>query len=260
MNRISTLGAITALALAGTPAIAQPDHIFLSEEDGALRTDLWVDNDPNQKGPPNADGGDITPNVRAFAEQMGGIPGFGPQDPGQTIHPGLFGDIPGVTVGFNIIDAMRVWDGSDFDEVSGDDADELRMQVAGFTTPAGDDPLNPDVFLTPTAPGQFVPGDDEWITAGSIVDEHLQFTLTDDAGNLLTPDQADAVSDIFLVTIEFTSTTLSGTEPIFLTLGQNVSDAELADAQRFVEDVLVPAPGSAAVLAGLGLMAARRRR
>lgn len=262
MSRVSHFMSAGVLVSISGAAIAQPDHIFLTEENGNLATGLWVDTNPDQLGPPNADGGDITTGVRAYSEQMGGIPGFGPQNAGQTIHPGIFGDIPNVTVGVNVIDALRVWDGEDFDEISGDDAGETRMQVSGFTTPLGDNPVSPATGLTPTTADTSVFLDDDWVTAGDngILTEHLQFTLTDDSGEILSEDEADAVSEIFLVTIEFTSTTLGSAEPFYLTLGQNVSDAELAEAQSFVQNVIVPAPGGAVALAGLGVVAARRRR
>lgn len=260
MSRVSHFMSAGVLVSISGAAIAQPDHIFLTEENGNLATGLWVDTNPDQLGPPNAAGGDITPGVSAFSEQMGGIPGFGPQNAGQTIHPGIFGDAPGVTIGVNVVDALRVWDGEDFDEISGDDAGETRMQIAGFTTPLGDNPVSPATGLTPTAADEFLFLDDDWITAGSVIDEHLQFTLTDTGGNILNEADANAISEIFLVSLQFTSTTLGSTEPIFLTLGQNVSDAELAEAQSFVQNVIVPAPGGAVALAGLGVVAARRRR
>jgi len=258
MNKsMNTTIASVSVLVAGVaaPAVAQPDHIFLTIEDGSVRSNLWVDTIPGQDGPGDASGGDITPGIRAFSQQLGGVPGFGPTDPGQSIHPGIFGDLPGGTViGFDIIDAARVWDGSDFDEVSGDDAGEQRLQVAGFTTPTGN-PLSPDVFLTPD-----LPGDDQWLTINGEIDEHLQFVLTDDAGAVLDAAQLQAISGIYLLTMQWTSPGLDSTDPVFITFGHNVTDGELAEAQRFVQDVLVPAPGTLGVLAGLGLVGARRRR
>jgi len=260
--RITNHTTIAALVIAsaGASAFAQPAHMYLTEDNGSLVSNLWVDNDPGMIGPPNAAGGDITPGVRAFSAELGGIPGFGPQNAGQTIHPGVFGDVEGTTIGVQMTDALRVWDGSDFDAVSGDDAGEERMQVSGFTTPAGNDPLNPATAVTATAAGQVVNLDSNWITAGEVITEHLQFTLTDSGGTVLTETQADALSEIYLVTIEFTSPTLGSTGDIYLTLGQNVTSGELAAAQSFVQNVIVPSPGALPVLGMFGLAAARRRR
>lgn len=260
--RISNHTTIAALVIAstGVSALAQPAHMYLTEENGSLQSGIWVDNDPGGFGPPNAAGGDITPGVRAFSAELGGIPGFGPQNAGQTIHPGVFGDIEGTTIGVQTTDAMRVWDGSDFDEISGDDAGEQRMQVSGFTTPAGNDPLNPATAVTSTAANQVVNLDSNWITAGEVITEHLQFELTDSGGTVLNATQANALSEIYLVTVEFTSPTLGSTGDIYLTLGQNVSSGDLADAQSFVQNVIVPTPGTLPALGVLGLAAVRRRR
>jgi len=248
------------VAVLASPAFAQPKHIYLTQDGGSLVSNLWVDNNPGVDGPENELGGDIFEGVRSFSEQMGGIPGFGPQNAGQSIHPGLFGDIEGVTIGVRVTDALRVWDGSDFDEISGDDAGETRMQLAGFTTPFGNNPMSPDTFITPTAAGQTINLDSTWLTAGDEIDEHIQFTLADTSGAILDETAANAVSDIFLVRIEFTSTTLDSTGDIYIALGQNVSDSELAAAQSYVDNVIIPAPGVLPVFAGLALVGARRRR
>ncbi|MEM1424208.1 MAG: hypothetical protein AAGH64_09415 [Planctomycetota bacterium] len=256
---IRTLTGVAALALTSGAVLAQPTHIFFEQDNGRLVTSLWEDADPLVDSE-TREGGNVTFDVRSFSEQMGGIVGFGPLDPGQSIHPGFFGEIEGITVGVNLRAPLRVWDGSDFDEISGDDPGEQRMNLSGFTTPFGNNPLSPDTFVTPTSDVGITVLDEEWITAGDEIDEHIQYTLTDADGNILDASAADAVSAVFLVELEFTSTTLTGTEPIFIVLGQNVSDAELAAAKNFVDTVIIPAPGGIAAFAGVALFASRRRR
>ena len=253
------VASLAGAALTATPALAdggdglKPDHIFLSVINGQFTSSFWVDN-PDVPGEDRA-GGFVTDNVNIFSEQMGGIPGFGPQGAGQSIHPGIFGELNGITVGVQLKDALRVWNGSNFDEISGDDAGETRMLVSGFTTPLGDTPVS-ETTVTSIVAGETTVLDDDWISPTTDeIDEHLQFVLADSTGAALSEAEAGALSEIFLVTLEFTTADFGSTGDIFLVLSQGASDAELARAVAFI-----PAPGVAPVAALAALAAVRRRR
>ncbi|MFG0293914.1 MAG: hypothetical protein ACF8MJ_12285 [Phycisphaerales bacterium JB050] len=189
----------------------------------------------------------FTPGVRAFEAEFGEIPGF----PNLIDEPGFYTEhlAPGTGIGFNILDALRTWNGSDFNTIA-----SQTMSIFGDPFPDG------DVATTPASANEFVPGF-QFIEADSngFFDDHPTFQLN---------NQADG---IYLLSLElFTDAEgIANSDPFYIVFGSNI-DGSLGDDEAFEEQIeaavdfvnssIIPAPGTAGLLALASLAATRRRR
>lgn len=236
---------IARTTLAAT-LIASVSSIALAGE-----LDVWVSFENGQIVTGSADKSTspvtFTAGVRVFEAEFGEVPGF----PNLLDEPGFYTEqLPaGTGIGFNIVDALRVWNGSDFGTIG-----SQSMSIFGDPFPDG------DVATTPGTAGMFVPGF-QFIEADTngFFDDHPTFQLN---------NQTDG---IYLLSLElFTDADgIANSEPMYIVFGSNL-DGTLGDEEAFeaaieagvdyVNTVIIPTPGTAGLLALAGLAATRRRR
>ncbi len=207
--RLITL--IVAVCLACTlsgPALAQhAGDILLEVESGKIVTGLI-----------DEDSGTVTTGVRVFESEFGEIfPNF-TDEPGFDNDPGTF-PFPS-NIGFNILDSLRKWDGSDFDAIP------TEQVSIGFG------PLTP--VATPLAPA-IVPGFTLPVAATGDWHRHLEYTLT-----------GAASTGIYLLTLELFSDAsgIDKSDPFFLVFNQNDTEENHEAAAEYVETNIVPEPAS----------------
>jgi hypothetical protein len=189
----------------------------------------------------------FTPGVRVFEAEFGELPLF----PNLADEPGFYTEtLPaGAGIGFNIVDALRSWNGMNFDTIP-----TQTMSIFGEPFPDG------DVATTPGSAGAFVPGF-QFIEADSngFFDDHPVFQLN---------NQADG---IYLLSLDlFTDVPgIANSETFYIVFGSNLDgtfgddkafDAAIDAAVAYVNNVIIPTPGTAGLLGLAGLMACRRRR
>jgi len=187
-----------------------------------------------------ADFGEADPLQPNFADDPGfrGVPA--------SADPALQGDLAGQQIAFNFLDAVRRWDGSDFDAVS------------PHTMSATFGPLGP--ATTSTTPGGFVGGFAlPAVPSSGEFDDHLNFFLDG-------PDDSSS-NGIFLLTLELFTESDAGagfgaSRPVFFVFNKGLSEAEHDLAADFVRTNIIPAPSGAAglLLAGAACASRRRRR
>lgn len=174
---------------------------------------------------------------RVFAGELGELaPNFGSE-------PGFASDtLPAFTqVGFNIMDSLRVWNGSDFGAISsGTMTIELAPGVPG--TPSA---------TTPTSPG--IVNGFAFSTADSdgVMHQDLGMTLNAPAG-----------AGVYLLQLRLidTSGALNASAPFWFVLNNGADELEHDAAVKYVETVLVPTPGITAMFGVFTLAAWGRRR
>lgn len=210
---------LSALAIIAGGANAHEGDIGLVIIDGRIVTGIVED------GP----GGEfVIPGQRVFAAEMFEFGGFIFAD-----EPGLFaapGEFPDSDLGFDFAAPVRRWNGSTY---------ESTTQT--FTLEFG--PLSATSPLMGSAPG-FGIG-----VGPAGFDEHYDFFLN-------TPEPG-----VYLLELDLWSSdsAIGRAETTFLVFDYDAAPGQHDAAIRYAEDVLVPAPGSLAVL-GLGALALRRRR
>jgi hypothetical protein len=144
-------------------------------------------------------------------------------------------------VGFDILDAARMWDGSDFDALS---SGLFTMELAPGV------PGSPSA-TTPGVPGS-VPG---FVIATADGDgtfhQHIGMTLG-----------APADSGVYLLSLRLwdESGALGTSDSIWFVLNNGMSEADHEAAIAYVESVLVPGPSVAGLLGLAGFAGLRRRR
>ena len=179
----------------------------------------------------------LSMNQRVFEAEFGEAD---PMNPNFADEPGfraLPGDFDGSSWGFNIVDTIYQWNGSDFSTVS---PYSMTMNFGP----------SPDV-TSPGMPGGFTPGFSIPVGPGGF-DDHL---------NIFLDAPMDGTADgIYLLTLEVFADGLDASDPIWFVMNRGLSEMEHEAAVDWVHDNLVPAPGAAVVFAGAGLLAARRRR
>ena len=178
----------------------------------------------------NTPGAQVVPGVRVFRAQFGeaGQPDF-TDDPGFTAPSG---SLPtNLLVGFDIVDAARVWDGSDFDAISPSTITCERF--ASFVT-------------SPPGAGQTAPG--FWLdTTGASGGIHVHMSYYLDPP--LTPG-------IYLLTllVRTNSGSIANPEPVFIVFDSNnaAGAAGMDSAVAYLEDLLAPPPGCPGDVTGDG--------
>jgi hypothetical protein len=180
----------------------------------------------------------VSMNERVFGAEFG----ENPAEPNFADEPGFQSFDPafdGLEWTFAYVDAVRVWNGSNFDDVA---PHTVTMRFGGLSTPATE---------SPTTPGATVPGFSLPVPVGGFHD-HLDITYN---------GPEDATSDgIYLIALTASVTGFDASDPFYFVMNRGLSEEDHEAAEEFVATVIVPAPGAAAPLLGLGLLAARRRR
>ncbi|MEM8835021.1 MAG: hypothetical protein AAGD00_04285 [Planctomycetota bacterium] len=167
-------------------------------------------------------------------------------------EPGFFTEQlpPGTIAGFNLTNQLREWNvtnqTADFSSNTITIFEELDLSGASATTPS-----SPGGF---TAGFNFIEAD-----ATGFFDDHPTFVL-------------DMPADgIYILALEATTTTpgVANSDEFFIVLGYNEGgtfgtdeqfEEEIEAAVEYATNVLVPAPGAAAVLGLAGIAAIRRKR
>ncbi|MDX2132816.1 MAG: hypothetical protein SFY69_12270 [Planctomycetota bacterium] len=152
---------------------------------------------------------------RVFASVMGTIdPGYA-RDPGFDCATGTF---PlNSRIGFRVLDALRVWDGQDFDEVS------LPLMEVAFSTLSATTPASPGV----------VEGFTLSVGSNGTWHRHLEYTLL-----------APATPGTYLLTLELFSTagTIEDSEPFWLVFSHEAPTGDLAAGVQWVRDTFMNPP------------------
>lgn len=210
---------VSALAIAAGAAMAHEGDVGLVIIDGRIVTGIVED------GP----GGEfVIPGERVFAAEMFDFGGrIYADEPGLFAEAGVF---PDSDLGFNFASPVQRWDGSTF--VSTTQTYTLEFGPLSATSP-----------LAGSAPG-FGIG-----VGPAGFDEHYDFYLNDPAAG------------VYLLAIDLWSSdsSISGADTTYLVFDYDAAPGEHDRAIDYVEDVIIPAPASLAVL-GLGALAMRRRR
>lgn len=177
----------------------------------------------------------VVPGERVFAAEFGIGPGVGDE-------PGFFmteGTLPGgSSLGFNIRAALRRWDsGLSTGNFIADETLTIESPsgTESATTPAADLLVNGWSFTVPGS-GDF--------------DDHPNFYVN-----------GRTTERVYILELELkTDAGYSNSAPIWLVINDGASEEDHDAAIEWVEENLVPAPGSAAMIGIGGLLLARRRR
>jgi hypothetical protein len=201
------------LTLAIAPAtLAQHADIDLSlgeDDDGITRIVTGISDFENPGSP-------IIRGVRVFSATTGegGIPGF-TDDPG---FNALAGELPsGALLGFDLVDALRRWNGSDFETIAPE-----PMRVSLFTTSR----------FTPPDAGGFTEGF-EFAAIGSsgAVHSHINYRL-----------EAPEQPGVYLLTIQLRldEPGIEPSLPAFIVFNNNADPTEAQAAVEYMQDQLEP--------------------
>jgi len=197
---------VVALA-GGSETLAQAHRdVQITVEQGALRTGVIDFDTP---------GNPVVSGVRAYLATFGEFAG-GTNDPGFNASAGTFS--PGTLLGFDVVDAARVWDGADFDAIPTE-----RLAVS----------LGANSRMTPVIPNGFVAGFNlaQAASNGSF-HQHANFFTS-----------APATGGVYLLTLRLrVNAGALPSEHFYIVINQNRSTAEHEAAMAYVQDVLLAPP------------------
>lgn len=186
------------------------------------------------------DGMTITHGPRVFYGELGvDFPNVG-DDPGFQGPPGTFP--VGTSTGFNILAALRKWNGTDFSTIPPE-----TMTVGFGANPDAETPPIDEFVGGAALPVQDLPGSEgEW-------HHHPFYTLT------------GAASDgIYAIELQIYSTDPSNQNslPLWILWNQNDTEANGIAATHWAQENFVPAPGTGMLACAgiLGVTGRRRRR
>ncbi len=189
---------------------------------------------------------DYAVQIDASALQLGGVDGTGTpvfpfplrsgvfgnegfanftNDPGVDSLPGVL--VPGMGIGFDVVAALREWDGTDFDTISDDTVSVRDGGVIVATTPPADSVVNGTIFGT---------ADND---AGAVFHHHVQFFL-----NYPSTTPVDGVW-LFQWELWTDEPGIGSTGPAYVVFAQGSGTAQIDDAIAWVEDNLLAAPCAA---------------
>lgn len=220
--------AMLAVAAAGAFAGSKEHHgdVVITVDDGRLMTAT------EHKGK-------LEPE-RVFGGELGKvIPGFGDEPGFEAVS------LPAFTrVGFDILDAARVWNGGDFDLLS---SGTFTLELA------------PGVPGSPSATTPIVPGVVPGFVFGTADEEggfhqHIGMMLNAPAG------EGVYLLQLRLLSPADTSGILAPSEPFWLVLSNGADEKAHDAAMEYVRSVIVPAPGAGVGVLLVGVMGLRRRR
>ena len=186
------------------PGVAFAQHagdIALGIAGGQIATGRFVANQP-------------VLDERVFVAEFGAFPNF-------TDSPGFDGVestfAPGSQIGFDILKALRKWDGMDFDAIP---PETLRIRLGPSA----------NTRLTPTT-DQVVAGFGMPVNSFGEYHHHYQYTL-----------QAPASNGVYLLELRLWSTQagLNPSEPFWIVFDQNSDQASVEAAAAWVKDNFLP--------------------
>ncbi len=220
MRKNPLISALTLTVLA-VPALAHEGDIAVGNFGGVLMTGLGDDVAGTSDFPWRVFGAELI--------DQGGVV--------FTDEPGLlgpFGDgfAPGTGIGFNVLKAVRSWNGTDFNNIS---SVGMNISLGSFSVDA-------------PATDIFTPGFDIVSDASVDFDEHGFFTLSTNQ------------TGIYLLEMEITADGFDASDAIWVVFNYGLDEEDHEVAIEWVEENLVPAPGALGVLAAAGLLGVRRRR
>ena len=212
---------VVSLAAADTPAFAGAGHAG----------DIEIATDAGRLITGSVAGGSFAPE-RVFASELGEVV------PNLTDEPGFEADAgtltPGTSLSFRMMDALRVWNGADFDSVS-----SSTMTLSFLTLSA----------TTSTTPGEVVNGFGFNVNAMGGLHNHPFYQLN-----------APADTGVYLLELQLMGGGFADSDSLYIVFNQNADEAIHDAAIDYVRDVIVPTPGVSGLLALSGLVALRRRR
>jgi len=211
-----------------SPAIASGVDVLLRPEANTVVTGAFSDDTQMI----------VSQNERVFEAEFG----ENPAEPNFADEPGFQSFDPvfdGGDWSFAFVDAVRLWDGSDFDAVA---PDTVTMRFGGLATPS---------TTSPTTPGDTAQGFSLPIPSGGFHD-HLDITYNGPA--------TSASDGIYLISLTASVTGFETSDPFFFVMNRGLSEETHEAAIDFVRTEIVPAPGAASAMLGAGLIAGLRRR
>ncbi len=151
-----------------------------------------------------------------------GFPNF-TNDPGFNSELGAL--VPGMTVGFNVLQALRVWDEvtGDFDTIA-----EEQLTVRG----AGQNILTP--LMDTVVPGVIF--GQASLDPSASFHHHLQY--------LLEGGQPPMIDGVWLLAFELwtENSSIESSDPVYIVFGQGAGLVQIDDAVVWVEDNLIASP------------------
>ncbi len=169
---------------------------------------------------------------RVFASELGEVVPNIADEPGFEADDGTL--TPNSMLGFNIMDSLRVWNGSDFNTIS-----DSTMTLSFLTLEV----------TTSTNPGEVVNGFNFLVDDEGGMHDHPAFMLN-----------SPATTGVYLLEMQFTGGGFGDSDSFYIVFNQNEDESVHDAAIDYVRDVIVPAPGVGGLLAVSGLVAMRRRR
>jgi hypothetical protein len=200
--------AVALCAAVGTAARAQHEgDVYLGVEDGAIVTGLWT----------GADDPEVPRFVFGGTFGDSGTPGF-TSNPGFDAPPGTFD--PATRVGFNVLDAVKVWNGAEFVETGGETF-TIRFFTLEVTTGEG-----------------FTPGFDLSVQSNGGWHRHLSYFVNPE------PGEGAADPGAYLLALEMYSTdaAVAPSEPFWIVFNHEEPVEVWTDAIAWAEANLVALP------------------
>ena len=181
------------------------------------------------------DTADQFPGLRAFGADLGEFPA----PPGFGDEPGFFSTTltPGAAIGFDVVDGLRAWNGSDFGSLA---SESLEISKGS------------DSVVVPTTDGGFAPGFViATADASGGIHDHVEFALSPSAS-----------TGVFLVSMRLWTDApgIDASETIWIVLNSGMDEEDHDAAIEWVESTLVPAPSALALLALGATPGIRRHR
>ena len=216
LSRLLASGA--ALTLCGGASAQHADFQLINDGSGQIKSGLIDRDQITEQNPCPV----IDDNFRVYTARLddGSIPHF-ENFPGFNACNGAFAQ--GSFVGFNLVDALRRWDGSDFDEIP--------VNETMFVSSGGGNPI---FVETPASADQFVPGFDMTVIGSDgSMHNHVQYFLSAISG--------EPEAGVYLLTlqVESSQSDLAPTDPLFIVFADGAPQSELDAAAQFVQDELV---------------------
>jgi len=155
--------------------------------------------------------------------------------PGIQIEDGTL--TPGTDLRFYFSKALRQWNGSSFASIAGGTMSATFGPATNSIVTPGTD-INSGNLLFPVEALGGLHDHPDWVLGGHSPSGGPEF---------------------FLVEARFSSDGSIDSDPFYIVFGLNATDEQLGEVEGWVENNIVPAPGSLALLAMAGLVARRRR-
>lgn len=202
--RFAPSGAVAIAAIASHASAVHQGDVFLAVDDGVIVT--------GQIGEDEA----VDLTVRAFKAKFGdsGFPGF-TANPGFDCLAGTFQ--PGSKIGFDVLDAVKVWNGTEFVETGGE---TITISFLSLSVTTGEGPVS---------------GFELAVQANGGFHRHYNMFLNGVGGG-------DPDAGVYLLERELYSTdpAVGPSESFWFVLGHDASDAEIDAAYQYMLGQLAP--------------------